>query len=387
MGNRRTPAIGAIGRIGGLEVVCQIGAGGMAEVYLARARSPEPRLVVIKTLPRALSDDSDRRTMFVDEMRIARLLRHQNIVELIEAEIVDMQPYLVLELIDGPSIRDLAAECRLRREPMDVRLAASLVAAACNGLHYAHELKSEWGAPLRLVHRDVSPQNLMVNRKGVVKVLDFGVARAVGQSHDTATRGIKGKIAYTAPEYIRGATPDRRADIFALGIVLWDLTANRRLFHAGSALDLMSAVLNDPIDPPSAHNPAVPPKLDRAILTALARDQESRWVSARSMHDAIVRAIRPIGGLMSPREIRELLGWELQELFDPALELRPDLDDDELRAIAAKRVRPGAPQRQHDDASLESMPVDLKLVDSFDGSTDIDIAPPVMDEKEPHRGA
>ena len=379
-GSGGIPPKSIVHRIGGYEPICQLAVGGMAEVYLARIREQPSRLIVIKTLPGALADDPERVTMFVDEMRIARLLRHENIVELIEADVIDMQPYLALEFIDGPSLRDLAAHARLRGRPMDVRLAASLMVGVCEGLHHAHEMKSEWGAPLRLVHRDVSPQNLMVTRDGVVKILDFGVARAVGQRHETATRGIKGKIAYTAPEYILGTKPDRRADLFALGIVLWELVANRRLFYQANLAATMQAVLGGPVEPPSNHNPAVPPKLDRAILTALERDQENRWLTARAMRSGLVRAVRSVGGLMSPGEIAELLAWEFPELVAQSRDLAPSLSNEELLRIATSRSRPAAavPPTDSDMGGLEVDVADFEP----DLSTEVDVVPPDMGELE-----
>jgi serine/threonine-protein kinase len=321
--------------------------------------------------------------LFTDEMRLARLLRHPNIVELIEADIIDNQPYLILEYIDGPSLRDIVIDARQRGVFMSPRLAASLAFGVCAGLHYAHELKSEWGAPLQLVHRDVSPQNIMVSRSGKAKILDFGVARAVGQRHRTAEKGLKGKLSYTPPEYILGTKPDRRGDIFALGVVLWEMVTSQRLFYRASVPATMHAVLDEPIPSPSQHNPSVFPELETTILTALSRDPEERWLTAQRMSDAIARALEPYGGVMSGGEVAATVASEFPTLVTHD-QLDPSMSDSELSHFATATAWPPDSAQECDakpQESLHSFEVDLEGIDdpNLEWTTEVDLVPPVME--------
>lgn len=372
-------------RLKGYEPLCQLAVGGMAQVHLARTVLPPRRLVVVKYLPRAHRENRERLTLFIDEMRLARMLRHENIVELIDADVVDMQPYLVLEHIDGPSLRDLAVRTRERRSPLEPRFAVSIAAGVAAGLHYAHELKTEWGAPLELVHRDISPQNVMLTRAGCVKVLDFGVARAAGQRHETSERGIKGKIAYTPPEYIMGTKPDRRGDVFALGVVLWEMLTNERLFFRPTAPATMHAVLGEPILPPSALSREVSADLDAAVMTALERDPEGRWHTARAFAEALERAAAEEGGTMSAEEMAGLLRREFPDTVDPHRALAPEMSPSEVSAIVASSstLEADEPARGRIAESTDSfeVEVDPEALD-LDGTTLVDVEPPSMDDSD-----
>lgn len=353
--------------IEGYTPVCLFARGGMAQVYLARTNTYPSRLVAIKTLQIHSLNDPERMAMFADEMRIARLLRHPNIVELVEAGVIEGEPYLVLEFIDGPSLRELADWAQERGQPLDPRVVMSLFVGACAGLHYAHELQSEWGTPLRLVHRDISPQNLMITRQGGIKVLDFGVAKAVGQRHNTVAQGVKGKMAYAAPEYVRGSVPDRRADIFGLGVVLWELLANKRLFFRSTAVATMQAVVYDPIPSLTLHNPSLPPKVARLVRTALDRDLDQRWPTAEALGQALVETLSELGGVMSPVEIAEALAEPLTALLPSEQELRPDMSDQALSRGATRPSLAAIPPVDEEDSdetnsSWSSVEVDLSAL-------------------------
>lgn len=377
-------------RLEGYSPVCIFARGGMAQVYLGRTKTVPTRLVAIKTLQVTSVDDQDRMTMFADEMRIARLLRHPNIVELVEAGVIDGEPFLVLEFIDGPSLRDLTNWAQERGNAFDPRLVVSLIAGACRGLHYAHDLRDEWGTPLRLVHRDISPQNLMVDRMGLVKVLDFGVAKAVGQRHKTLAQGVKGKMAYAAPEYVKGGTPDRRADIFGLGVVLWELLTNYRLFYRATVVGTMQAVIYDPVPPPSQIAGTVPRFLDHVVLTALERDLERRWPSAFALGEALDEVAIELGGVMSPSEISRALAGAFAEILVSRDELRPEMTDLQLsRGATRPSLAAVAPLDDSDDVPVEwsSLEIDLGDVDDdldeLSGSgTVVDVRPVwLKDEK------
>jgi serine/threonine-protein kinase len=278
----------------------------MGEVFLAR-QEKDSQLVVIKTLPLASLLDGDRRALFVDEMRIAKLLRHANIVQLLLAGDIEGCPYLVMEFINGPSLLQVIGWLQAKEAPVDLQLALSMASGICRGLHYAHELTDEDGSPLQLVHRDISPHNLMINDRGVMKIVDFGVAKAVGQQHVSVRHGLKGKICYMAPEYVSGRALDRRADIFALGVVLWELFTRRKLFPRVSSTGTIHAILNQEIDRPSKYNDAVPRLIDRAIMGALERNPSDRWPSARAFGLALEACALPLGGLLSPAMIQAKL--------------------------------------------------------------------------------
>ena len=368
----------------------------MAQVYLARTDTDQPRLVAIKTLEITALDDPDRTAMFADEMRIARLLRHPNIVELVEAGVIGDVPFLVLEFIDGPSFRDLANWCEQRGRGLEPRLVLSLMVGACMGLHYAHELCSEWGTPLRLVHRDISPQNLMVTRKGVLKVLDFGVAKAVGQRHQTIAQGVKGKMAYTAPEYVRGGTPDRRADIFGLGVVLWELLTNSRLFFRATVVGTMQAVVYDEVPPPSSINPLVPEALEQVVMSALERDLDQRWPTAQAMGEAMLGVAGELGGVMSPQQIAEALSAAFSDVMVSREELTPRMSDlqlsrgatrPSLNAVAAPEdSNPSKESWSSEEVDLSALEQELRFEMDFEDSTGsgtvVDIRPAWMDDEE-----
>jgi serine/threonine protein kinase len=389
-GARSIPQHGIVYKIEGYVPVCLFARGGMAQVYLAKTRTEPPRLVAIKTLQVSSLDDPDRIAMFADEMRIARLLRHPNIVELVEAGIIDGEPFLVLEFIDGPSLRDLWDWAQERGRLLDPRLVVSLIAAACDGLHFAHDLSDEWGTPLQLIHRDISPQNLMVDRQGKIRVLDFGVAKAVGQRHRTLAQSVKGKMAYTAPEYVMGATPDRRADIFGLGVVLWELLTNHRLFNRATTVGTMQAVIYDPIPPPSSLVTGIPPALDDAVLEALRRNVDDRWPSALAMGTALERALAELGGTMPPDEIARSLAGAFSDVLESEDELRADMTDQQLsRGATRPSLAAVAPPDDADEVPVEwsSLDIDLGQVDESPGglaapATVVDVKPAWMKEEE-----
>jgi serine/threonine protein kinase len=357
------------------DTICLFARGGMAQVYLARTKSKPSRLVAIKTLEISALDDPDRIAMFADEMRIARMLRHPNIVEMVEAGIIEGEPYLVLEFIDGPSLRDLAVWGLKRGKPVDPRIVVSMIVGACAGLHYAHELQNEWGSPLRLVHRDISPQNLMINRQGVVKVLDFGVAKTVGQRHNTLAQGVKGKMAYTAPEYIRGVPPDRRADIFGLGVVLWEMLANRRLFFRSTVVATMQAVVYDRFPTMRQLGLQIPPHLEHVVHRALDRNVDRRWESARAFGQALIEAAEDFGGIMSPYDLALELAVPIAEIMPNEEELHPDMSD---RQLSRGSIRSSLSIKVGDQSgsvaeTWASMEIDLNEIGEF-AVNDADLA-------------
>jgi serine/threonine-protein kinase len=188
-------------------------------------------------------------------------------------------------------------------------LVTSIILGAARGLRFAHELRDQSGTPLQIIHRDINPQNLLIDRRGVTKLIDFGVAKALGLRHQTLGRGVKGKMPYVAPEYLRGQPPDQRVDVFGMGVVMGELLWNRRLFHRPTAVGTMQAVVYDHPTPPQHGGDRAALFLDELVLEAIAKDPDKRICSARELVEQLEAAAAMLGGELSPREIAEELGF------------------------------------------------------------------------------
>src|SRR5262245_39576031 len=282
-------------RIGRHEVLGYIATGGMAELFLGR--DPHTgRPVVIKRILPHLARQSSFVSMFVDEARIGSMIRHPNLVEIYELGQVGADLFLVMEYLAGENLSGLIRRLVARNEAISYPLAAHIVAEACVGLHAAHTLADDNGKPLHVVHRDVSPSNIFVTYGGVVKVLDFGIATAAHRLTQTATGQLKGKVMYMSPEQCRGEMLDRRSDIFSLGIVLYELSMQRRLFKRPNELMVLKAVCDDAIPRPMRERRDYPAVLEAICMRALARRKEDRYESAWQMHEDLRDAQRMLGG-------------------------------------------------------------------------------------------
>ncbi|HEY3493396.1 MAG TPA: protein kinase [Polyangiaceae bacterium] len=295
-------------QLGSYQLLVPIGAGGMGRVWVARKLDAGlgPRFVAIKT---ALSDDGGSeefwRTLF-DEARIASLLSHPNILTIHAVEHEEGVHYLVMDFSDGVSLRELLdASPGKRLEP---RLGARIAARLCAGLHAAHELVGEDGESMGVVHRDVSPQNVLIASNGQVRLTDFGVAKARGQLHaPTQTGEVKGKIAYMAPEQVTTKDIDRRVDVFAAGCVLYETTVGERPFQGGDALATLYQLLEEPIVPPSARAPGYPPELEAIVLKAMERDRENRYATAAEFNRALEGWLLGEKAVITEREVASAL--------------------------------------------------------------------------------
>jgi serine/threonine-protein kinase len=261
------------------------------------------RVVALKRLRREHKGHADFSEMFADEARIASRVRHPNVCSVLDYDASAEPPYLVMELVGGETLCDLESALRKAGDTISARRRALLVAKilvdACEGIHAAHETRGDDGRPLGLVHRDVSLDNLILSYDGVVKVIDFGVVRAEGREHRTQTGHVKGKLAYLAPELLLGCAADRRADVWGLGVVLWELLTLTRLFRQNSDLETLRSVAAAPISAPSKVCPDLPKELDPIVLRALARDRNGRFETARELARALsaflAREREPIG--------------------------------------------------------------------------------------------
>jgi serine/threonine-protein kinase len=275
-------------KLGDNELMLRIGRGGMATVWVARERAKDPkddRLVAVKAMLHELADESEFITMFLDEVRLVRAIRHPNVVRIYDVGDADGIMWMSMEWVEGESLHTVIAEAGKRRA-IPPELAVRIIADAAAGLHAAHELRDLDGSLRGVVHRDVSPHNILIGTNGAVKLVDFGVAKAVGRISEATRAGqLKGKFGYMSPEQALGRPVDRRSDIFSLGIVLFELTTSRRLFRGEHDIDTLKLVIGGPIPKPSSIDPKYPPALERIVLRALERDVDKRYQSAKELED------------------------------------------------------------------------------------------------------
>lgn len=284
--------------LGRYDVLGFLAAGGMAEVLLGRLRGPagfEHPVVLKRSLPH-LARQPAFVEMFMEEARNIARIRHPNVVgvyELVHDDAADNNNlFLVMEYLAGESAAGLQRRLKTMNEMLDLDIAIHIVAECCAGLHAAHELRDDDDSPLQLVHRDISPENIFITYDGAVKVIDFGIAKAHDSVARTALGELRGKLEYMSPEQYRGEELDRRSDIFALGVVLYELSTRRRLFKRATAPATMNAVLNEVVLPPSRIVPDYPTELERICLRALARDRRDRYETALDLRRDLLTACR-----------------------------------------------------------------------------------------------
>ncbi|MFO0629481.1 MAG: serine/threonine-protein kinase [Polyangiales bacterium] len=274
--------------LGRYEVLDEIAQGGMATVYLGRARGAAnfERLVAVKVCLPHLRGDEEFSGMFLDEARLAARIHHPNVVATLDVGDEEAL-YLVMEYIEGDKLSTLIKRASIKQQRIPLGVTARIMIDALSGLHAAHELKDSLGEPLQLVHRDVSPHNVLVGVDGIARISDFGIAKAEARATVTREGSLKGKMSYMAPEQLAGRPVDRRADIYAAGVVLWECLAGRRLFRADSEVETFNLVLQNKILRPSTLWPEVPPELDEIVLRALSLDPEQRFATAAEFAEAL----------------------------------------------------------------------------------------------------
>ncbi len=274
---------------GRYQLLRKLATGGMGEIFLARQKGAggfEKLLVVKRVLPH-LAEDQEFVDMFFDEARIAAALNHPNIAQIYDLGDVDGTFYLAMEFVQGDSLRGVNDRADAELGGMPLALKCRVIADAAAGLDFAHRARTASGRPLGLIHRDVSPQNILVGFNGAVKLIDFGVAKAANKLSNTATGTIKGKYAYMSPEQARGQDLDHRSDIFGLAIVFYEVLTSSRLFKRETDMATLKAVVGANIPPPSTVTKGIPKRLDAIILKALARNREERYQTAGEFQLAI----------------------------------------------------------------------------------------------------
>lgn len=274
-----------------------IATGGMAEVYKARMMGMEgfQKTVAIKRILPHLTDNDEFVTMFVDEAKLAAQLNHNNIIHIYDLGKIDRSYYIAMEYIEGRDLRSLMKECREHNTTLPIPLGLHVTTLLASALDYAHRKRDFENRDLGLVHRDVSPQNVLISNDGDVKLCDFGIAKAASKASHTRAGALKGKLQYMSPEQAWGKDIDHRSDIFSLGLVLYEMLTGKKLFAGDSELSILEQVRNPKVNPASEMNPDVPPDVEKIVMKALEADREKRYQSARNLQKELEKVMRKHG--------------------------------------------------------------------------------------------
>ncbi len=331
--------------IGRYEIISLIATGGMAAVFLARVVGTSAPLLAIKRIHPHLARDDNFAKMFIDEARIAMRLHHRNVVPTHAIEDLDA-PCIVMDYVDGDQLRRFMQSPQTADGRIPPAVATRIAADMLRGLHAAHELQDDDGALMEVVHRDVSPQNVLVGRDGVTRVTDFGIARARGRLAVTRQGLVRGKLRYMAPEQAtpRETPPDRRADIFAAGIIVWEIVTGRRLFR-GDEATVVQKLLHLPIPRPREMRAGIDESLDIAVMGALEREMDVRYATAAEFADALESAARKSVGVATDAEVADFVARVLGPSADvPGISLDADAGpgtDVEVMLSAGTLLRAG----------------------------------------------
>jgi eukaryotic-like serine/threonine-protein kinase len=304
---------GGTRRVGRYLLYGELASGGMATVHLGRLVGPVgfSRTIAIKCLHPHLAKEPEFVTMFIDEARLAARIVHPNVVPVLDVVEIDDELFLVMEYVHGETLARLLRSVRSHDERIPPKIAAAIVAGALHGLHAAHEALSERGEPLEIVHRDVSPQNVIVGADGVARVLDFGVAKATERLMQTTREGqVKGKLAYMAPEQVHAGRVNRQTDIYAASIVLWEALTGERLFGGSNEGEVIDRVLLAEVDAPSQRAPGLTSDYDAIVLRGLARERSERFSTAREMAMALENV-----GVAKATEVGEWVQGQADEVL------------------------------------------------------------------------
>ena len=332
----------------------RINVGGMAEVWKAKSFGSNgfERIVAIKRILPNIAEDKEFIDMFVDEAKISVQLTHPNIAQVTDLDKVDDQYYIAMEYIQGKDLRTIFDRLHNSHTPMDISQACFCIMKVCEGLDYAHQKKDNNGVKIGIIHRDISPQNIIVSFEGDVKIIDFGIAKAAGKASQTQAGILKGKFGYMSPEQVRGLQLDNRSDIFSLGIILYELLTNERLFQGESDFSTLEKVRNAEILPPTAYNRSIPEQLETIMLKALAKEMEERYFTALDFHEELQAFMFANGWFYSRKDLADWMKREFkkdidedkkkmeeyaQYTYDALMELNPHAN-----AAPAPAARPGA---------------------------------------------
>jgi serine/threonine-protein kinase len=339
--------------IGKYRLLAELGRGGMGTVFLAVAegRAGLRKLVVLKVLAPGLAEEPSAREMFLAEARLAARLNHPNVVQTFEVAREAGRDVIVMEYLEGHPLATILRRARQQHgAPMPMSMQLRIVADALQGLHYAHELTDFDGSPLKIVHRDVSPHNIFVTYDGVAKLLDFGIAKAVTSSSTTGDGTIKGKVPYMSPEQLAGEPLDRRADVFSMGVVLWDIVVGKRLWYGMPDVAIMRELSTKTVPSLRDECPDVDPLLERIVMKALAPEKRDRYPTALELQ----------------LDIESYLSW--QEVHDTTRSVGQYVADlfQDVRASTRSRIEQGLRSGGVDPASALSASVPPPAIDDLE---------------------
>jgi len=313
---------------GAYQLIAKLATGGMAEIFLARPTGAANRnVMVLKRILPHLAEDEHFVTMFRDEAELASKLIHKNICHVHAFGEFGGTWFISMEYLHGVPLSRMMTRLSKVGKMLDFRVVAGIIVQACEGLHAAHEARGPDGQPMNIVHRDVSPPNIMVCADGQVKLLDFGIAKARGVNSRTRTGTVKGKNAYMSPEQILGRPLDRRSDVFALAVVMYEMLAIRRLFHRDSDFLTFKAITEEPIPEIRDRRPDLPPGMRAALLQAMARDPNGRFDSALAFGNAIRNSVSTLGGPATPQDLMRLLATDFGDEMAARDEILKAADD------------------------------------------------------------
>ena len=350
--------------LGRYELIARLATGGMGEIFLARLEGAAgfEKLYVVKRILPHLAGDGHFRTMLIDEARIASKLSHPSICQVYELGETDGELYIVMEYLEGVTLLPLLRYAARQGRPLELGMVACVISQVTEALHYAHELRDRDGTFLNIIHRDVTPSNIVITESGVAKVLDFGIAKAKNVSTETQTGTVKGKHAYMAPEQLRGQIIDRRVDVYAVGVLLYEMLALRRLFQRRTDYLTLQAVMEHPVPDIRTFRPDASSALSAALARALHRDRAERYETVRQLGAAVSDAIAAQDRVWTPSQLGEQLGARF------SLELRR-----RSAAVAAAIARTPEAPRPGQDPLARVPPVQHDEDDALEGAYDADL--------------
>ncbi|HEY5938734.1 MAG TPA: serine/threonine-protein kinase [Kofleriaceae bacterium] len=334
---------------GGYQLIAKLATGGMAEIFLARPNGASRQdVMVLKRILPHLAEDDHFVTMFRDEAELAAQLMHRNICHVHAFGEFGGTWFISMEYLHGVPLSRMMTRLSKAGKMLDIRMVAGIIVQACEGLHHAHEARGPDGVSLHVVHRDVSPPNMMVCSDGTVKLLDFGIAKARGANSRTRTGTVKGKNAYMSPEQILGKPLDRRSDVFALAIVMYEMLAIKRLFHRDSDFLTFKAITEEPIPEIRERRPDLPPGMRAALMQAMARDPNGRFDTAQAFANAIRNSVATLGGPATPNDLARLLFTDFSDEMSARDEILKAADEQPVTANvpALKATPPPIPIEQ-----------------------------------------
>ena len=330
-----------------------INIGGMAEVFKAKMFGVEgfEKIVAIKRILPEVAEDAEFIKMFVDEAKIAVKLQHPNVVQIFELGKIDESYFIAMELINGKDIKTIRKRLKRVELLMPVEQSAYIISQVCDGLDYAHRKTDEKMNPLNIVHRDISPQNMIVSYEGTVKLIDFGIAKAKSKSTKTQVGMLKGKFSYMSPEQVNGQPIDRRSDIFSLGVVFFEMLTGKRLFLGKNDVETLEKIRKAEVVPPSYFNSDVPPELDRIVLKALAKDREDRYQWASEFSEDLKKFSYSSGKTFSRQDMMNFMSeFFADEIEEESAKLE---QYQKIKKPADMDLRDRRQNRSEDDFSVD----------------------------------